>query len=117
MTYKRWQGPTRPASNGAKVVRLELVSDEDAPGHARSAFAPLRGHADEDALERALFLTPDFVTNPARHRGGAEARVAIWPAGESIAVVVTDDGPGFTPVAQATSLNSSHTLIRMPSSA
>jgi len=114
MTYKRWQGPTRPASNGAKVVRLELVSDEDAPGHARSAFAPLRGHADEDALERALLLTSELVTNSVRHAGGAEVRVDIWPAGESIAVVVTDDGPGFTPVAQATTIAESDGGFGLP---
>lgn len=28
MAYKRWQGPTRPVSNGATVVRLVLESAE-----------------------------------------------------------------------------------------
>jgi len=104
MTYKRWQGPTRPVSNGAKVVHLALVSDEDAPGQARAAFAPLRGHADEDVLERAQLLTSELVTNSVKHAGGAEVRVDIWPADGSIAVVVTDDGSGFTPVAQPTTI-------------
>jgi diguanylate cyclase (GGDEF)-like protein/PAS domain S-box-containing protein len=100
MTYERWQGPTRPVSNGGRGVRLTLVSNEDAPGHARAAFAPLRAHVDEDVLERARLLTSELVTNSVNHADGAEVRVDIWPADGSIAVVVTDDGPGFTPAAQ-----------------
>jgi diguanylate cyclase (GGDEF)-like protein/PAS domain S-box-containing protein len=104
MTYKRWQGPARPVSNGARVVRLALESNEDAPGHARAALAPLRGHADEDVLERAQLLTSELVTNSVKHAGSDEVRVDIWPADGSIAVVVTDDGSGFTPVAQPTTI-------------
>jgi anti-sigma regulatory factor (Ser/Thr protein kinase) len=104
MTYKRWQGPTRPVTNGATVVRLALASNEDAPGLARDAYAPLRGHLDEDMLERARLMTSELVTNSVTHAGGAEVRVGIWPAEGSIAVVVTDDGSGFTPVAQPTTI-------------
>src|SRR5436190_4549074 len=104
MAYKRWQGPTRPVSNGAKVVRLALVSDEAAPRHARAALAPLRGQVDEDVHERALLLTSELVTNSVKHAGGAEVRVDIWPAEGSIAVVVSDDGSGFAPIAQPTTI-------------
>jgi diguanylate cyclase (GGDEF)-like protein/PAS domain S-box-containing protein len=55
---------------------------------------------DEDVLERAVLLISELVTNSVRHAGSAEIRVDIWPTAGSIAVVVTDDGPGFPPVAQ-----------------
>jgi diguanylate cyclase (GGDEF)-like protein/PAS domain S-box-containing protein len=97
MTFERWHGPARPVLNGATVVRLALTSDEDAPRLARTAVARLRGHADEDALERATLLMSELVTNSVNHADGAEVRVEIWPANGSIGVVVTDDGPGFTP--------------------
>jgi anti-sigma regulatory factor (Ser/Thr protein kinase) len=82
------------------TVRLELASDGSAPAHARTALAPLSGHVDEDVLERARLLTSEVVTNSVRHADGAEVRVEIWPAGGSIAVVVSDDGSGFSPAAQ-----------------
>src|SRR3954453_4763717 len=114
MTYNHWRGPTRPVSNGAKVVHLALASNEDAPGDARAGFAPLHGRADEDVLERAMLLTSEIVTNSVKHAGGAEVRIDIWPAGESIAVVVTDDGPGFTPVAQPTTIAASDGGFGLP---
>jgi anti-sigma regulatory factor (Ser/Thr protein kinase) len=110
----RWQGPARPVSNGAKALRLALISNEDAPGHARAAFAPLRGHADEDVLERAQLLTSELVTNSVQHAGGAEVRVDIWPTDGSLAVVVTDDGSGFTPVAQPTTIAGSDGGFGLP---
>jgi diguanylate cyclase (GGDEF)-like protein/PAS domain S-box-containing protein len=87
-------------SNGAAVLRLTLGSNEDAPGHARAALGRLSGQTDEDVLERAVLLTSELVTNSVRHAGSAEIRVDIWPTAGSVAVVVTDDGPGFVPVAQ-----------------
>jgi diguanylate cyclase (GGDEF)-like protein/PAS domain S-box-containing protein len=104
MAYKRWQGPTRPVSNGATVVRLVLESNEDAPGHARDGVVESGQRVDEDVLERALLLTSELVTNAVLHAGGNEVRVDIWRANGSIAVVVADDGPGFTPVAQPTTI-------------
>src|SRR5436309_12762004 len=59
MTYTRWRGPTRPVSNGAAVLRLTLESNDDAPGHARSALGRLCGQTDEDVLERAVLLTSE----------------------------------------------------------
>jgi anti-sigma regulatory factor (Ser/Thr protein kinase) len=101
MTYKRWQGPNRPVSNGATVVRLKLRSDDDAPRHARTAIAELAGQASDDVLERATLLASEVVTNSVMHAGGGEIRVDIWPAAGGVTVVVADDGRGFTPVAQA----------------
>ena len=104
MTFKHWQGPTRPVSNGATGIHLALESNEDAPAHARAAFASLRAHADEDMLERAVLMASELVTNSVIHAEAAEVRVDIWPAHGSLAVVVTDDGPGFIPVAQPTTI-------------
>lgn len=104
MTYQRWQGGARPASNGATVVRLVLESNAAAPGHARDGLAPLRDHGGDDMLHRARLLMSELVTNSVRHAGCSEVRVDIWPANGSIAVVVTDDGPGFRPVALPTTI-------------
>jgi diguanylate cyclase (GGDEF)-like protein/PAS domain S-box-containing protein len=114
MTYKRWQGPTRPVSNGAAVVRLTLEANDDAPGHARSALGRLRGQTDEDVFERAVLLTSELVTNSVRHAGSAEIRVDIWPTAGSVAVVVTDDGPGFVPVAQPATVSDQDGGFGMP---
>jgi anti-sigma regulatory factor (Ser/Thr protein kinase) len=105
MIYKRWQGPTRPASNGAAAVRLTLRSNEDAPGHARAALARLDAQTDEDVLERAVLLMSELVTNSVKHADTAEIRVDIWPTAGSITVVVTDDGPGFVPVVQPVAIS------------
>src|SRR3954454_1539379 len=104
MAYKRWQGPTRPVSNGATVVRLALDSNQDAPGHARDGVVQFRERVDEDVFERAMLLISELVTNSVIHAGGNEVRVDIWRADGSIAVVVADDGPGFPPVAQQTTI-------------
>ena len=99
MTYQRWQGADRPVSNGATVVRMAVESNEDAPALARRAIANLHGQVSDDVLERALLLTSEAVTNSVKHAGSEEIRVDIWPAAGSLAVVVSDDGPGFAPVA------------------
>ena len=100
MKFSRWQGPTRPVSNGATVVRLTLESNDDAPGQARRALARLRGQANDEVLERAELLVAELVGNSVKHAGGGEIRIDIWPAAGSIAAVVTDGGPGFVPVAR-----------------
>jgi diguanylate cyclase (GGDEF)-like protein/PAS domain S-box-containing protein len=114
MTYERWQGPTRPVPSGAAVLRLTLGSNDDAPGHARAALARLRGQTDEDVLERAVLLTSELVTNSVKHAGSTEIRVDIWPTAGSIAVVVTDDGPGFVPVAQPATVSDQDGGFGMP---
>jgi anti-sigma regulatory factor (Ser/Thr protein kinase) len=80
---------------------LTLASNEDAPGHVRDAIAGLAGQASEDVLERATLLISEVVTNSVKHAGGAEIRIDIWPAAGSVAVVVSDDGAGFTPIAKS----------------
>jgi two-component sensor histidine kinase len=45
-------------------------------------------------------MTSELVTNSVKHAGSAEIRVDMWRNAGSVAVVVTDDGPGFVPVAQ-----------------
>jgi diguanylate cyclase (GGDEF)-like protein/PAS domain S-box-containing protein len=98
MQYKRWQGPDRPVSNGAVVMRLELETNEDAPRMARAALAPLRAEVDADVLERATLLTSEVVTNAVRYSGGQQVRLDIWRFGGALAVVTSDDGPGFDAV-------------------
>lgn len=46
----------------------------------------------QEPARRAQLLTSELVTDSARHAGGAEVRVDVWPADGSIAVVATDDG-------------------------
>ena len=100
MTYKRWKGPLRPVANGASALRVTLSSDEDAPAHARAAVARVAPGATDDVLERARLLTSEVVTNSVRHAGSTEVRLEVSHAGDWIAVVVCDDGPGFEPSEQ-----------------
>jgi diguanylate cyclase (GGDEF)-like protein/PAS domain S-box-containing protein len=82
------------------VARLRLESNLDAPAAARDAIANLADQLNEDVLERATLLASEAVTNSVRHADGDEVRVEIWPMAGSVAVVVADDGPGFTPTAR-----------------
>ena len=99
MNFNRWQGPVRLEPNGARITRLALVADEDAPARARIAIGPAVDHPSEDVVERATLLTSEVVTNSVLHSGSGEVRLAIWAQNGSIAVSVCDDGEGFAPVA------------------
>jgi diguanylate cyclase (GGDEF)-like protein/PAS domain S-box-containing protein len=98
MQYTRWQGPERPAPNGGTVTRLELNTDEDASRIARIALESLRGEIDDDVLERSMLLMSEVVTNAVRFSGGSQVRIDLWQSGRALAVVTSDDGPGFDPV-------------------
>jgi diguanylate cyclase (GGDEF)-like protein/PAS domain S-box-containing protein len=98
MQYTRWQGPDRPVPNGGTVTRLELETNADAPRIARTALESLRGQIDDDVLERSMLLTSEVVTNAVRFSGGSQVRVDLWRSGTTLAVVASDDGPGFDPV-------------------
>jgi diguanylate cyclase (GGDEF)-like protein/PAS domain S-box-containing protein len=104
MQYKRWRGPDRPVSNGGAVTRLELETNADAPRIARIALESLRGEIDDDVLERTILLTSEVVANAVRFSGGPEIRVDLWRSNGAVAVVTSDDGPGFDPVALAGTL-------------
>ena len=99
MQYTRWQGPDRPVPNGGAVTRLELETNVDAPRTARIAIEALRGEIDDDVLERAALLTSEIVTNAVRYSGGLQVRVDLWRVNGTVAVVTSDDGTGFDPVA------------------
>jgi diguanylate cyclase (GGDEF)-like protein/PAS domain S-box-containing protein len=101
MRYGRWQGPDRPVSNGAVVKRVKLEANEDAASSARAALESLRDDVSEDVFERALLLTSEAVSNAVKFSGGEEVRLHIWHAAGTLAVVVSDDGIGFEPVAQS----------------
>ncbi|MEA2493121.1 MAG: hypothetical protein QOJ29_1032 [Thermoleophilaceae bacterium] len=101
MRYGRWQGPDRPVSNGAVVKRAKLEANVDAPISARAALESLRSEVSEDVFERALLLTSEAVSNSVKHSGSQEVRLDIWQSGGTLAVVVSDDGTGFEPVARS----------------
>ncbi|MEA2482895.1 MAG: hypothetical protein QOC55_842, partial [Thermoleophilaceae bacterium] len=104
MQYKRWQGPERPVANGFAATRLELETNDDAPGIARGAVEALGGQVDDDVLERTVLLASEVVTNAVRFSGGSELRFEMWRSGDGVAVVVSDDGPGFEPTPMATTI-------------
>src|SRR4051794_20270938 len=104
MQYKRWQGPERPVANGFAATRLELEVNDHAPSVARGAVESLRGQVDNDVLERTTLLTSEVVSNSVQFSGGSKIRLEIWRSGDSVTVVVSDDGPGFEPVAMATTI-------------
>lgn len=100
MNYSRWSGPDRPVSNGSAVTRLRLHADADAPAASRAAFEAVSDGLEEDVFGRAQLLTSELVSNAVKYSGGDEVRVDIWRAGRSVAIVVSDDGPGFAPRAR-----------------
>lgn len=100
MKYSRWQGPERPVSNGALVIRLALKADGDAPAAGRAALEPLRGQVDDDVFERAQLVTSEVVTNSVKYGAGDEVRLDIWREGETVSVIAVDDGPGFSATAR-----------------
>src|SRR4051794_18030747 len=97
MTWERWQGPYRPAFNGAEVLKLQLQSDHDAPAATRAAIATLRLSAQSDVIERTTLLASEVVSNSVRHADCDEIRVEIRVVDHALWVVVADDGDGFDP--------------------
>src|SRR3954447_8847961 len=100
MNYARWLGPDRPLSNGSVVTRLRLESNDDAPQAARAALAAHRGQVEDDVFERAELLASEIVTNAAKFGGGGDIRLEIWRTGGTVALIASDDGPGFVPSAR-----------------
>src|SRR3954464_2542286 len=100
MNYARWLRPDRPVSNGSVVTRLRLESNDDAPQAARAALAPHRRQVEDDVFERAELLASEIVTNAAKFGGGGDIRLEIWRTGGTVALIASDDGPGFVPSAR-----------------
>lgn len=95
MNYMHWQGAGRPVAEDGAVSCLTLPSNEDAPRAARAAVAPFCADVSEDVLERAVLLVTEVVTNAVKYSGRPEVRLDIWHGHGAVAVVVSDDGPGF----------------------
>lgn len=114
MHYEHWIGPDRPVSNGSVVTHLKLAADDDAPRLARAAIEGLDEALSNDVVERAALLTSEIVSNSVKYSGGAEVRVDIWRAGDTIAVVISDDGIGFEPLADAVTIETRQSGFGLP---
>ena len=99
MRFRRWQGPERPVSEDGAVSHFTLVSDIDAPRAARAAIASTCTGTSEEVLERAALLATEIVTNSVKFSPGSKVDVEVWRSLGTVAVVVSDDGPGFDPEA------------------
>jgi len=95
MEYPRWRGPERPVSHATGVSRFRLDRDAGAPGAAREALEPMRGHVPDEVFERTQLCVSEFVTNSVKYGSGPEVRVDVWQDDGTLCLVVSDDGPGF----------------------
>jgi diguanylate cyclase (GGDEF)-like protein/PAS domain S-box-containing protein len=97
MPYVRL-GKVRPPDPGPGVsLRREIVANEDAPAEARQLVDALDGVSTPETLERARLLTSELVTNSCQH-GEGPIDVTVSALEDGIELLVSDAGPGFTPV-------------------
>ncbi|HEX2559237.1 ATP-binding protein [Phenylobacterium sp.] len=83
----------------ARVDRL-MSAQMQAAGVAYASVAPDAGltvQADPDLLEQALINLLKNALEAARRSPGAAVRLSCAEAGEAVAMVVEDTGPGLTP--------------------
>lgn len=79
---------------------LSLPPDPEAPGAARRALEGLRATLAGDAVDRAMLLVSELVTNSVRHAvlpGGGAIVVRVHATEDLLRTEVTDQGPGFDP--------------------
>jgi two-component sensor histidine kinase len=66
-------GSTAPAAS----VEIELASEAAAPGHARSALAPLRASLQQHAYDDLCLVVSELVTNSVVHGPGTPIRLSV----------------------------------------
>jgi anti-sigma regulatory factor (Ser/Thr protein kinase) len=83
--------------------KLSLPPDPEAPGAARRALEGLRATLAGDAVDRAMLLVSELVTNSVRHAvlpSGGAIVVRVHATEDLLRTEVTDQGPGFDPALQ-----------------
>jgi anti-anti-sigma factor len=80
-------------------VELELAADGSAPARARAEVRAAAGESlDEEAMQIAVLLTSELVTNAVLHPGaGSPVGLCILVLPAAIRVEVSDHGDGFDP--------------------
>ena len=88
-----------------ETLNLRLAGGPRAPARARHALDSLNGVLDELRLRSDVdLLVSELITNSVRHSGaGRDATIELVAkaATDKVRIEVSDEGPGFDPVAEA----------------
>jgi anti-sigma regulatory factor (Ser/Thr protein kinase) len=77
---------------------------------ARQALEDLRGQIDDDLLERIRLVVTEVISNCLKHAelsASQAIELKLWAIPELVRIEITDQGPGFDPVAARRDPNSS----------
>src|SRR4051795_5070387 len=95
---KHWAGTEAPAHAWRPCAELNLASDDGAPGRVRRTLRVICAGSDGGAIADAELAVTEVVTNAVLHAGGDGVSISFWSEGPILDVLVSDGGPGFTPV-------------------
>src|SRR3954454_24235593 len=95
---KHWAGTEAPAHAWGPCAELNLASDDGAPGRVRRTLRVICAGSDGGAIADAELAVTEVVTNAVLHAGGDGVSISFWSEGSILDVLVSDGGPGFTPL-------------------
>jgi two-component system NarL family sensor kinase len=84
-------------ANGLAAALDDLLAPAAAVGITASAWVTNAENAPEDAVALVWRVAQEAVRNAMRHSGARTLTVTVDGAGDSLVLVVTDDGQGFDP--------------------
>src|SRR3954471_2257279 len=95
---EHWTGTEAPVHSWGSCAELNLASDDAAPGRVRRTLRVICAGSDSVAIAEAELAVTEVVTNAVIHAGGDGVSISFWSEGPMLDVVVSDGGPGFTPL-------------------
>src|SRR3954453_560215 len=95
---KHWAGTEAPAHAWGPCAELNLASDDGAPGRVRRTLRVICAGSDGGAIADAELAVTEVVTNAVLHARGDGVSISFWSEGSILDVLVSDGGPGFTPL-------------------
>jgi anti-sigma regulatory factor (Ser/Thr protein kinase) len=95
---KQWAGTEAPAHSWSPCAELNLASDDGAPARVRRTLRVICAGSDSVAIADAELAVTEVVTNAVLHAGGDGVSISFWSEGSILDVLVSDGGPGFTPL-------------------
>lgn len=103
LTLATHQGELPPSPSFVERVEIDLASDPSAPARARTEIRQaVAGVLDEYALDAAILMTSELVTNAVVHpqtRENDRVGLRITRYEDHILCEISDCGPGFDPAA------------------
>jgi anti-sigma regulatory factor (Ser/Thr protein kinase) len=90
--------------------RRSLRPARNAAFEARQALEDLRGQIDDDLLERMRLVVTEVISNSLKHAqlsASQAIELQVWAIPDLVRTEITDQGPGFDPVAARRDPNNS----------